>query len=171
MRMDSFVIQLPENKQNRIERLLREELSKLDLQENELETYVEKAMNSRVSDLTDTLDRDELTDILNERNREVRGVILEGSETVGTFDVYDFTKKTAMSTQDISVVVDFSEEEITGTKVAYGEWVDLELDEALEYLDQLKEDEILRDFSSVKNNVAEVSINRLNKNDDKDLEM
>lgn len=169
--MDSFVIQLPENKQNRIERLLREELSKLDLQENELETYVEKAMNSRVSDLTDTLDRDELTDILNERNREVRGVILEGSETVGTFDVYDFTKKTAMSTQDISVVVDFSEEEITGTKVAYGEWVDLELDEALEYLDQLKEDEILRDFSSVKNNVAEVSINRLNKNDDKDLEM
>lgn len=169
--MDSFVIQLPENKQNRIERLLREELSKLDLQENELETYVEKAMNSRVSDLTDTLDRDELTDILNERNREVRGVILEGSETVGTFDVYDFTKKTAMSTQDISVVVDFSEEEITGTKVAYGEWVDLELDEALEYLDQLKEDEILRDFSSVKNKVAEVSINRLNKNDDKDLEM
>lgn len=171
MRMDSFVIQLPENKQNRIERLLREELSKLDLQENELETYVEKAMNSRVSDLTDTLDRDELTDILNERNREVRGVILEGSETVGTFDVYDFTKKTAMSTQDISVVVDFSEEEITGTKVAYGEWVDLELDEALEYLDQLKEDEILRDFSSVKNKVAEVSINKLNKNDDKDLEM
>lgn len=169
--MDSFVIQLPENKQNRIERLLREELSKLDLQENELETYVEKAMNSRVSDLTDTLDRDELTDILNERNREVRGVILEGSETVGTFDVYDFTKKTAMSTQDISVVVDFSEEEITGTKVAYGEWVDLELDEALEYLDQLKEDEILRDFSSVKNKVAEVSINKLNKNDDKDLEM
>lgn len=169
--MDSFVIQLPENKQNRIERLLREELSKLDLQENELETYVEKAMNSRVSDLTDTLDRDELTDILNERNREVKGVILEGSETVGTFDVYDFTKKTAMSTQDISVVVDFSEEEITGTKVAYGEWVDLELDEALEYLDQLKEDEILRDFSSVKNKVAEVSINKLNKNDDKDLEM
>lgn len=171
MRMDSFVIQLPENKQNRIERLLREELSKLDLQENELETYVEKAMNSRVSDLTDTLDRDELTDILNERNRELKGVILEGSETVGTFDVYDFTKKTAMSTQDISVVVDFSEEEITGTKVAYGEWVDLELDEALEYLDQLKEDEILRDFSSVKNKVAEVSINKLNKNDDKDLEM
>lgn len=165
------MIQLPENKQNRIERLLREELSKLDLQENELETYVEKAMNSRVSDLTDTLDRDELTDILNERNREVKGVILEGSETVGTFDVYDFTKKTAMSTQDISVVVDFSEEEITGTKVAYGEWVDLELDEALEYLDQLKEDEILRDFSSVKNKVAEVSINKLNKNDDKDLEM
>lgn len=165
------MIQLPENKQNRIERLLREELSKLDLQENELETYVEKAMNSRVSDLTDTLDRDELTDILNERNRELKGVILEGSETVGTFDVYDFTKKTAMSTQDISVVVDFSEEEITGTKVAYGEWVDLELDEALEYLDQLKEDEILRDFSSVKNKVAEVSINKLNKNDDKDLEM
>lgn len=72
--MDRFVEQLPKNKQNQIKKLLREEFNKLDLQESELETYVEEAMNSRVSDLTDTLDRDALTEILNERGREVKAV-------------------------------------------------------------------------------------------------
>lgn len=63
------------------------------------------------------------------------------------FDRYDFIKKTPLSTQEISVIVDFKNNELSGDKIAYGEWGNIETAECIDFLKTLTPDEILRDFS------------------------
>lgn len=65
------------------------------------------------------------------------------------FDRYNFIKRTPLSTQEISIVVNFKGNEITGDTIAYGSWYDLELEECIDYLKTLQLSEIKRDFSGL----------------------
>ena len=65
------------------------------------------------------------------------------------FDRYNFIKRTPLSTQEISIIVDFKENEITGDTIAYGSWYDLELEECIDYLITLQPSEIKRDFTDL----------------------
>ncbi|MGX5430317.1 hypothetical protein [Bacillus cereus] len=62
-------------------------------------------------------------------------------------DRYNFIKRTPLSTQEISIVVDFKENEITGDILVYGFWDQLELDECIKFLKTLQPSEIKRDFN------------------------
>lgn len=65
------------------------------------------------------------------------------------FDRYTITKRTPLSTHEISVVVDHINEEITGDVIRYGGWHDLDADELTEALDIIsKENAALRPFGS-----------------------
>lgn len=65
------------------------------------------------------------------------------------FDRYNFIKKRPISTHEISIVVDFKRNKITGDTVAYGSWYDLELEECIDYLKTLQPSEIKRDFKKL----------------------
>lgn len=65
------------------------------------------------------------------------------------FDRYNFIKRRPLSTHEISIVVDFKRNEITGDTVAYGSWYDLDLEECIDYLKTLQPSEIKRDFSDL----------------------
>lgn len=68
-------------------------------------------------------------------------------------DVYRVEKKRALSTQEMSVVVDFENNKITGDCIAYGEWGTLELEECKEILMAIPEIERLRKFEDVLNSI------------------
>lgn len=88
-------------------------------------------------------------------------ILMEGEEAkkfdkeVVDFDRYVFESKSGLSTKDISVVVDFEDNEISGDMVAYGDWFDLTQEECIEYLSTLEEHQILRDFSDIVNQYEE----------------
>ncbi|QWG92815.1 hypothetical protein [Bacillus mycoides] len=63
------------------------------------------------------------------------------------FDRYDFIVKPAFTEKEISIVVDFEGNKITGDIIAYGEWGNLELEECINYLKTLQPSEIKRDFN------------------------
>ncbi len=83
--------------------------------------------------------------------------VLESTEQIrGTydnqecdFDRYNFIIRSPLSTKEISVVVDFLKDEITGDTIAYGEWYDLETSECIELLETLNLLDIKRDFTSI----------------------
>ena len=59
-----YIQMLSEEKQRRIEHVLRRELSQFEFENHVLDEYVEDAMNSRISDLEDTVNRDVLEAIV-----------------------------------------------------------------------------------------------------------
>ena len=65
------------------------------------------------------------------------------------FDRYNFVERSPFSTKEISVVVDFKNEEITGDKIAYGSWYEIETCGCVEFLETLKTTDIKRDFTSI----------------------
>ncbi|MDZ3956229.1 hypothetical protein U0X36_25805 [Bacillus thuringiensis] len=65
------------------------------------------------------------------------------------FDRYDFITKPVFTEKEISIVVDFEGNKITGDIIAYGEWGNLELEECINYLKTLQPSEIKRDFNSL----------------------
>lgn len=62
------------------------------------------------------------------------------------FDVYCFEEKRAMTTREITVMVDFEKKKITGDCIAYGEWSDLDFEECKEILLAMPAEEKLRNF-------------------------
>ncbi|WP_186672932.1 hypothetical protein [Sporosarcina sp. BP05] len=64
-------------------------------------------------------------------------------------DRYNFVTSSPLVTKEISVVVDFLTDEITGDTIAYGSWYDIEADECIELLEKLEPWEIKRDFTSI----------------------
>lgn len=50
------------------------------------------------------------------------------------FDRYNLEEQSQISTKQISIVIDFKNEEISGDIVAHGDWYDLSVDECLEYI-------------------------------------
>jgi len=67
------------------------------------------------------------------------------------FDRYNFDTYSQIATKETSIVVDFINNEISGDRVAYGSWYDIEVDECIELLETLQPHEILRDFSDLIN--------------------
>ncbi|MEI3615401.1 hypothetical protein [Bacillus thuringiensis] len=65
------------------------------------------------------------------------------------FDRYNFVERTAFSTKEISVVVDFERNEITGDKIAYGSCHDLELKACIQLLKMLQSNGVKRDFNKL----------------------
>ncbi|HCW8076475.1 TPA: hypothetical protein OYH96_002649 [Staphylococcus aureus] len=65
------------------------------------------------------------------------------------FDRYNLEERTQVSTKQISIVVDFKNEEITGDIVAYGGWYDLSVDECIEYIKVVNNP--IRNFDNILN--------------------
>ena len=65
------------------------------------------------------------------------------------FDRYNFEGRSALSTHETSVDVDFLNQQIKGDKIAYGEYGRLDLSECIELLQTLQPNEIIRDFSEL----------------------
>ena len=63
------------------------------------------------------------------------------------FDRYNIEEQSQISTKQISIVIDFKNEEITGDIVAHGDWYDLSLEECLEYIKVI--DKPIRNFDSI----------------------
>lgn len=59
-----FIRQLPEEQQDKIEKLIERNLRELEFTEEVLDAYLADAMNSRLSDLEDTVDKKELQAIV-----------------------------------------------------------------------------------------------------------
>lgn len=81
---------------------------------------------------------------------ETMSGIIEGKNY--DFDRYNFEETSSFSTKETSIVVSFLEgdkEPITGDQIAYGSWYDLELEECLAYLREVKAVDKLRDFSEI----------------------
>lgn len=51
------------------------------------------------------------------------------------YDIYELEYQTQISTKQITIVVDFKNEEITGDIVAHGSWYNLTLEECLDYIE------------------------------------
>ena len=62
-------------------------------------------------------------------------------------DRYDFEEQSALSTKDVSVVIDFENEEITGDCIAYGGWFELSVDKCLEYIQSIEKP--IRNFDDI----------------------
>lgn len=66
------------------------------------------------------------------------------------FDLYELELKTLLVNQEISITVDFINQEIEGNVVKFGGWYDLEKEEILSILNQIKlENKILRSFDFI----------------------
>ena len=66
------------------------------------------------------------------------------------FDLYELELKTLLVNQEISITVDFIKQEIEGNVVKFGGWYDLEKEEILSILNQIKlENKILRSFDFI----------------------
>lgn len=64
------------------------------------------------------------------------------------FDLYEIELDTLLSTQEITITVDFINKEIEGTIVKFGGWYDLEKNEIISILKQIRhENKILREYS------------------------
>jgi hypothetical protein len=62
-------------------------------------------------------------------------------------DRYQFEKQSGLSTKEVSVVIDFENEEIAGDCIAYGGWFELSVSECLEYIQSI--DKPIRDFDDI----------------------
>jgi len=62
-------------------------------------------------------------------------------------DRYDFEEQSPLSTKEVSVVIDFENEEIEGDCIAYGGWYELSVDECLEYIQSI--DKPIRNFDDI----------------------
>lgn len=62
-------------------------------------------------------------------------------------DRYDFEEQSALSKKEVSVVIDFENEEIAGDCFAYGEWFELSVDECLAYIPFI--DKPIRNFDDL----------------------
>lgn len=71
----------------------------------------------------------------------------EGSQV--DFDRYDIEEESQMSTKQISIVIDFKNNEISGDIVAYGGWYDLSVEECLDYIKVINNP--IRNFDSILN--------------------
>lgn len=75
---------------------------------------------------------------------------LVSADTIETenleYDVYLFEEATPISRKDVTVVVCFTDNQITGDCVAHGQWFDISKDECIPYLNSLSENEIVRPF-------------------------
>lgn len=61
-------------------------------------------------------------------------------------DIYTLTYSTAFNTNQVSIVINYVEELIGGDKIAYGSWFDLDEQEAMKYIEIIKENgELLRE--------------------------
>ena len=78
-------------------------------------------------------------------SNENMNFLYEGKQV--DFDRYNLEERTQISTKQISIVVDFKNEEISGDIVAHGGWYDLSLDECLEYIKVV--DNPIRNFDSI----------------------
>lgn len=65
------------------------------------------------------------------------------------FDRYNFIARSPIATKEISVVVDFVNDEISGDTIAYGSWYDIEIIECIELLETLQPCDIKRDFKRI----------------------
>lgn len=66
------------------------------------------------------------------------------------FDLYELELKTLLVNQEISITVDFINQEIEGNIVKFGGWYDLEKEEIMSILNQIKlENKILRSFDFI----------------------
>lgn len=63
------------------------------------------------------------------------------------YDIYELETQTQISTKQITIVVDFKNEEITGDIVAHGSWYDLTIEECLEYIEII--DKPIRNFDHI----------------------
>ncbi|MFP3723412.1 hypothetical protein SFC57_24145 [Niallia circulans] len=72
-------------------------------------------------------------------------IFLKG-EMNGNIDNYYFEEKGSFSTKDVIITIDFMSQEVNGECVVYGDWLVLEHEECLRYLQQLGENEIIRQF-------------------------
>jgi hypothetical protein len=63
------------------------------------------------------------------------------------YDIYELEYQTQISTKQITIVVDFKNEEITGDIVAHGNWYDLTIEECLEYIEII--DKPIRNFDHI----------------------
>lgn len=96
-------------------------------------------------------------DILNNREEVNKMAKLESTEQIRgiydnqkyDFDRYNFITCSPVATKEISVVVDFANDEISGDKIAYGSWFKIELIECIELLETLKPCDIKRDFKNI----------------------
>lgn len=68
-------------------------------------------------------------------------------ETLGNYDCYFFEEKTALSTRNIMITVDFGTNEIRGDELSYGNYIDLTLEECLRFLRKLGKNEVKRCFN------------------------
>lgn len=63
------------------------------------------------------------------------------------YDIYELEYQTQISTKQITIVVDFKNEEITGDIVAHGSWYNLTLEECLDYIELI--DKPIRNFDEI----------------------
>ena len=63
------------------------------------------------------------------------------------YDYYHFEVRTALSTKEYQVVVDFKEKTITGDGIAYGNFIELDKDECISLLKYV--DEPIRNFTNI----------------------
>ena len=63
------------------------------------------------------------------------------------YDIYELEYQTQISTKQITIVVDFKNEEITGDIVAHGSWYNLTLEECLDYIELI--DKPIRNFDQI----------------------
>lgn len=79
--------------------------------------------------------------------RQIQG-IYNGNYT--DFDQYTIEIHSSFSTKEVSIIVDFLNEEITGDCIAHGNWFDLEKEACLEILNlMLLNNQSKRDFSHI----------------------
>lgn len=65
------------------------------------------------------------------------------------FDRYNFITRSPLATKEVSVIVDFTNNEISGDEIAYGSWYDIETIECIELLETLNPFDIKRDFNKI----------------------
>lgn len=63
------------------------------------------------------------------------------------YDIYELEYRTQISIRQITIVVDFKNEEIIGDIVAHGSWYDLTIEECLEYIEII--DKPIRNFDHI----------------------
>jgi len=73
-----------------------------------------------------------------------------GHDTVGNYDYYSFVDQ--RKGKETTILVDFDEGEITGEQllISYGELLDLNHEESMEYLNTLDGKDIVRSFEHIK---------------------
>ena len=64
-------------------------------------------------------------------------------------DVYCINERRAMTTREISIIIDFEKGEITGDCIAYGEWYQLDTEECKEILSAIPQNERLRNYKNL----------------------
>ncbi|SOC45086.1 hypothetical protein [Salinicoccus kekensis] len=80
-------------------------------------------------------------------SREKIQTVFEGEEI--DYDIYIMEEKTPFSTKEVTIIVDFKKEELTGDCIAYGGFYDISIDECLSYIKEITHP--IRTFDYIKN--------------------